>query len=318
MSDLLKEMRAIIEQGCETVDTQKFSKTLSNDHRYIIRLRERLEDFQLVTVFRRWLVGLNNDELQKKFIEYVIVFFDKGILPVSFADNKPFTLGGFRLFRVQAVIAHIKSLEDIPDTTKDEMVNCFTSFIEYVNIISHGWFARASREAIAYKITPCAAEEALSFSEWRTFIEYLGDANPRDALIARCIVQGTLRISEVLGLTLDQIDFQKGIVCLKRNTRDLCIEYEQDFLKELEEYIAHTAPQRKESRFVFVTKNSKPLTRSRLNASFAQASSLANIKRVTPETLRSTWMLLKQQGYTDTAIMDSKKSRLARYKHSER
>ncbi|MFA6263718.1 MAG: site-specific integrase [Candidatus Babeliales bacterium] len=317
MNNLFEETRAIIEQLRETVDTPKFSQILSDDRRYITKLRERLEYIQLATVLRWWLVTLN-EELRKKFTECLIMLFEKGIFPTSFANNKPFTLGGFRLFSVRAVIAHIKRLEDVPDTVKDEMVNCYISFIRYVNDISYGWFARASREAIVCKMVPCAVEEALSFSDFRTFIEFLETANPRDALIARCIVQGTLRISEVLGLTLDQIDFQKGLVCLKRKAKSLCVEYEKDFMKELEEYIAHTAPQRKESRFVFVTKKSKPLTRSRLNASFAQASSIANIKRVTPETLRSTWMLLKQQGYTDTAIMASKSSRLARYKHSER
>lgn len=297
-----------------TPDTPKFLKLLSDDRCYMDGFRERLEETPLAAVLQWWLVRLN-DETRKKFAECVTTFFDKSIFPTTFADGKAFTVGGFRLFRAPAVIAHVKKLEDISDEAKDEMMACYALFVGYVNDISHGWFTQASRYASGYKMAPKAAEGSLSFSNWRTFIECLDDINKRDGLIARCIIQGTLRISEVLGLTLNQIDFTDGTIRLTRKKHDVCIGYEFVFIKELEEYITSTMNQRKSLQVVFVTKNGKPVTRSRLNYSFAQASSLANIKKVAPEDLRSTWVMLKQQGYADLSIMSSKKSRLERCKN---
>ena len=75
-------------------------------------------------------------------------------------------------------------------------------------------------------------------------------------------------------------------------------------MKELKEYIDKTAPQRKDSAYVFITNKGNVVTRLRLNYSFAKASEEIKIKKVTPHVLRATWVTYaKQQGVQDTDIL---------------
>jgi len=125
--------------------------------------------------------------------------------------------------------------------------------------------------------------------------------------MARCIMQGTRRVSEILNLKINQINFVKNTIWFKRQSKHEVIIYDDQFISELRNYIKTTAEQRKDSQLVFVTKKGKKIVRSRLNFSFAKASSKSAIKKVGPRILRATWVALKQQRYSDSAIMQRKK-----------
>jgi len=295
-------------------EPQTVSQALREEMRRRSEFRDWFEYVAIKDVADEWI---SDNRIPEKYSDYMKEFFDKGIIHKTFADGKAFDVGAFRQIRHQAAIGYIKNLNDFPEEAREEMCACYSAFIGFLNDITDGWFIRALRDARDYKIAPDAVKQTLSMQEWRYFIDVLCEINPRDELIARLIIQGTVRITEALSLTIEQIDFLQNTICFKQKDKEVCIGYDADFIKELKEYINSTVSQRKGSSLVFVTRNGKPVTRSRLNYSFNQASQQAEIKKVSPESLRSTWTILKQQGWSDIAIMESKKARVRKGKGME-
>ena len=154
------------------------------------------------------------------------------------------------------------------------------------------------------------ATNALTLSEWQRFIDKLSEINTRDSLIARCLLHGAKRISEVISITLEQIDWDKNIIRYKQSKtggtfREIPITYPDKFIKEMKSYIDSTAVIRKDSQSIFITRNGKQVTRVRLNYSFEKAGNDAKLKtKVTPHVLRATWVtLVREQGASDSQIM---------------
>ena len=84
-------------------------------------------------------------------------------------------------------------------------------------------------------------------------------------------------------------------------------------MKELKEYIDSTTDIRKNCDLVFLTRTGKAVTRLRLNQAFYTACEEAKIKKITPDSLRGIYKMLKEQGYHDYAIMHSKKDAIKRF-----
>ena len=121
--------------------------------------------------------------------------------------------------------------------------------------------------------------------------------------------QGAKRISEVLGVKLEQVDFENNIIRFRQSKtggmlKEIPISYPKHFMDELQDYITATNEHRTNA-YVFITRTGKPVTRVRLNYSFEQASNKARMQhKVTPHMLRATWVtFVKQQGVQDTEIM---------------
>ena len=145
--------------------------------------------------------------------------------------------------------------------------------------------------------------KALSFYDWRAFADEIYGMNLRDELIARTIIQGAHKISEVLDLRVDQVDFENKGIHFKKKGGEEFYFCDTSFIDELNEYVGLTAYQRKNSSFLFITRTGQRVARSRLNYSFARASAKCGIKKVYPEVLRATWVTLKLQGYGNRAIV---------------
>ena len=279
-----------------------FFQLLDEINQEVSEFKEKLEYIPIKFIVYKWL--MTSRCYKKDYASYITKFFKRKIMHEFFADGDKFTVGGFRHIRHQAAIERIRKIEDLSENTKEKMVGCYISFLGYLNTISYGWFKRENfMVKTNYKMAPNIANKTLSFSDWRTFIDVLFSINVRDELIARCIIQGTRRVSDVLDLKVNQVDFLKNIIYFKRGNKRDEIVYNAQFIKELRVYIEDTADQRKDSSMVFVTRTGKRVVRSRLNYSFAKASLKFGINKVTPEVLRASWITLKQQGYDDVAII---------------
>ena len=297
-----EEMYLILKYSDEA---EGFLESLDKVKQEVSAFMDKLEYVPIKIAIYTWL---NQEQYSKKSAHYITELFKRNILHEFFVDGQEFTVGGLRNIRHQAAIDYIKKIDDISEDVKNEMIECYTSFINYLDKISYGWFKKASLNLnYSYRIAPDISNKTLSFADWRIFIDVLSKINIRDELIARCIIQGTKRVSEVLDLTVEQIDFQNNIIHFKKGKEDELVSYDAKFIEELKEYLEDTSEQRKNSTIVFVTRTGKKIVRSRLNYSFAQASIKANVSKVTPEVLRATWITLKQQGYKDVAIMQRKK-----------
>lgn len=220
----------------------------------------------------------------------------------------------FNKINHEAALDAIKKIQDWSEGTRQLKAACYISFTAYLNRMSQGKIRRVypsklSANPTFYQINDKCVTKALKLAEWYKFIEALAGINYRDSLIARCMLQGAKRITEVLELKTEQIDFEKNIIrYFQKKTggmiKEIPISYPAYFIDEIRAYIGGPKNQHIRSKFVFVTRNGNPLTRSRINYSFKTASEKAKIQKVTPHMLRATWVTLaKEQNVQDTEIM---------------
>ena len=123
-------------------------------------------------------------------------------------------------------------------------------------------------------------------------------------LIAKLIIQGGKRVSEVLNLRTDQINWDRRKIVFEQSKmkgmkKSTIITYPKTVMEKLKEYIGV-----REGK-VFVTRTGKTVQLNRLTETFAKAGRRAGIPfKVTPHVLRtSTVTYLKQQGFQDSDIM---------------
>lgn len=293
---------------------QKLSHLLIDIDLRVRIFLDQLEYVPLKAAINNWLDKFDKEK-QNLLRQYFDILFKKNILQENFADGKEFTIGGARHLNNILIINYIRQLNDIKIDTKESIITCYTSFISHLNAISYGWFARSVytlNKAINPEFYDKNRALKFSFQDWRLYIDTLHKINSRDSLIARSIMSSSLKISDILNLTLQQIDFEKNSIKYchinkKGIAKEIPVTYHAFFMRELKEYINETSNHRKNSQYLFITRNGKKLTRSRLSYSLAEASERANINKITPDTLKKIWTDLIQEGIKEKNIMQSKK-----------
>lgn len=145
--------------------------------------------------------------------------------------------------------------------------------------------------------------EAMAQAQWISFFNALQKINSRDCLLAKIALQGGKRISEVLSLTIDKIDWNVNQITFRQlKTRgaieETVITYPISVMNELRQYIGNR------QGLAFVTRTGKAIPLCQLATTFEKAGKIANIPfKVTPHVLRaSTVTYLKQQGFSDSDI----------------
>jgi len=292
-----------LECGVMNEQEMKTSKIINDGKRSISQFRSKLEDVFLNDIIHYWQTHNNKTIQYKRTIDELL---KANIIPLTFADQKPFTVGGFRHINHQTVLDYVRHRVDWDRHKKERIMTCYTDLIKWLDGISYGWF----RDAVnSYQMSLHAMEKTLTFSEWRAFIDILCEKNPRDGLIARVLLQGQRRVSEVLNLTLDQIDFDNNTIHYETKGKSELVSYEMSFMKELQKYVNETNKLRSDKQFVFLTRTGEQVTRLRLNYSFARVCELARIKKISPDYLRGIYKMFIQQRYKEKDIMYSKKAR---------
>lgn len=274
---------------------------------------QKLEYTPIKFAIEDWLKNLHG-ETRRNYAYYITDMMKREIIPEFDGNGNEFTVGHFNYTPHERVIDFIKTIEDWSEGTRQVRAACYISFTSYLGRISQGWFRKAEPSTLAsnktfYSVRDKCETKALTLHEWHRFIETLYKINERDALIAKAMLQGAKRISEVLSLRLDQIDFEKRLISFRQSKtggtiREIPITYPESFMSELTAYIERTQKERGESKTVFITNSGKQVYRTQLNATFEKASSAARLPRVTPHVLRASWVTLaKEQGIPDSEVM---------------
>ncbi|MBY0110168.1 MAG: site-specific integrase [Candidatus Babeliaceae bacterium] len=219
------------------------------------------------------------------------------------------TLQMFALINHDAVIDQIKTLPAFSECTKQARAACYISFTRFLSRRTQGIIPKAtpSREGVSktfYRTRDKISTEAMTRAQWTDFLEQLSSINERDCLIAKVILQGGKRLSEVLSLTTDKIDWAKREITFKQSKtkgyeKETVITYPQHLLEELKAYIADR------QGLVFVTRNCRPIMPNQLAMTFEKAGILSDVPfKVTPHVLRASAItFLKLSGYSDSDIM---------------
>ena len=182
-------------------------------------------------------------------------------------------------------VGEVASRKALVDRTREARVSCFLSFTRYLSRKTEGLIRRGipSKEGIAKTFTTKPRKvktEALTRSQMVRFFEELDKINKRDSLIAKICLHGAKRISEVLQLKTDQIDYEKRRIVFKQSKSKIAddftiISFEKEsaneLLQQLKKYIGNR------TGYVFVTAQGKPVQKTQVDRTFSKSGKRAKI-----------------------------------------
>ena len=209
-----------------------------------------------------------------------------------------------------AVIDQIKKIPGLSEATKQARAACYISLTRYISRRTDG---------IVKAAIPCkegsldttktfgstrsvVKSEALEPMEWIRLIDAIG--NSRDAIIVKLMLQGAKRISEVLALTIDKIDFDKRQAQFRQlktrgEERWLVVNLPENLTNEIKAIIGD-----RQSGFVFLTDEGRPVRHTQVYRAMKKAASAAGIKKnVHPHVMRASAITHHRgQGVSDAEI----------------
>jgi integrase/recombinase XerD len=267
----------------------------------------KMEAMTLSQIKDVWLDTLSNPRTQKNYKSAFEKLFEHGII------NPFLTLQQFALVSHRSIISAIKHIPGLSECTKQARAAAYISFTRYLSDILEGNFKRAipSKEGTTatgktfHKVHEIVKTEAMTPAQWNAFLVELHKVNSRDCLIAKLALQGAKRINEVLSLTVEQINFEKGEINFTQlktrgTTKQTTITFPASIMNELKDCIG----ERKGKDLVFITRNGKALLAAQVQNTFARAGVAANIPfKVHPHVLRASAITeYKRLGYSDSDI----------------
>jgi integrase/recombinase XerD len=220
------------------------------------------------------------------------------------------TLQAFSLVNQNVIVDKIKLIAEWSEGTRQARAACFISFTGFLDRRTEGIIKKAmpSREGVNrtfFKIYDEVKSEAMNQSQWMAFLTELEIINYRDSLIAKTILQGAKRKSEVLGLRVDQINWRSKEISFKQKKtggreQTTIITYPAEFIGQMLDYLDDRI-----DGLVFVTKTGSKVQPTQIQRTFYQAGKKAGIPfKISPHVLRATAITyLKQQGFSDSDIM---------------
>jgi integrase/recombinase XerD len=223
--------------------------------------------------------------------------------------NPDQTLQQFALINHEAVIDDIKRLSHWTEATRQARAAAYISFTGFLQRRTQGIVHKAvsSKEGANktfFKVREKVKTQALSQLQSRDFLLQAERLNRRDALVAKLLLQGGKRKSEVLDLKVDQIDFNRNTIVYRqtktRGTEKVTvINYPPHIMEELKGYIGDR------TGWVFVTRRQRRLSPFQIDRTFRRAGEMAGIPfRVTPHVMRVTLVTrLKELKVQDSDIM---------------
>lgn len=219
------------------------------------------------------------------------------------------SLQQFSLLNHEAVVDEVKLVHGWSEATRQARAAAYISFTGFLQRRTQGIIHKAvtnkeGTNKTFYKIRDKVKTNALTQIETRRFLDEIGKINVRDGLIAKLLLQGGKRKTEVLDLETDQIDFASNTIrFIQTKTRGMekttIINYPPHIMQELREYISDRRG------LVFITRNGKRVAAHQIDRNFYKAGLRAGIQfRVTPHVLRVTLVTrLKELRVQDTDIM---------------
>lgn len=219
------------------------------------------------------------------------------------------TLQIFALVNHNNAIDQIKAVHAWAESSRQARAACYISFTRFLSRRTHGIIPRAipNRESgtkTFFSVYEKVKTEAMTQVQWIRFLEELEKIAPRECLIAKVILQGGKRVSEVLTLKVDQINFERRKVFFRQSKtkglkKETVITYPTSIMEKLHAYIGGR------TGYVFVSRFGKPIDLRWVASMFAKAGNQAGLPfKITPHVLRASAVTyLKQQGFADSDIM---------------
>lgn len=265
-----------------------------------------------------WLFTIQNPCTKKSYTSSMSILIKYRIL-----DDKV-SLQLFSLLSPERIVDQIKTCLLFIESTKNEnkqwsirtreaRISCFLAFTRYLSRKTEGIIRRGipCKDGIEKTFTPKPRKvktEAMTRRQMVCFFEELEKINERDAIIAKICLHGAKRISEVLSLRVDQINYEKREIVFRQSKSKIaddftiiCFEKEPAvlLLEQLRKYIGNRCG------VVFITSLGKQVQKTQVDRTFSEAGRRSNIPfRVSPHNLRATAVTLwKEDGFSDSMIM---------------
>jgi len=221
------------------------------------------------------------------------------------------SLQAFSQINQNTVIDQIKKAPGMSEATKQARAACFISMTRFISRRTDG---------IVRAATPCkegsldttktfgstrsvVKSEALEPMEWIRLIDAI--VNKRDGLIVKLMLQGAKRISEVLTLTIDKVDFDKHQAQFKQlktrgEERWLVVNMPEHLTAEIKSLIGE-----RQSGLVFLTDTGKLIQHTQVYRAMKKAATKAGIKKnVHPHVMRASAITHHRgQGVSDAEIV---------------
>jgi integrase/recombinase XerD len=143
---------------------------------------------------------------------------------------------------------------------------------------------------------PLKLPKVLSEQEVEALLGAVDASTPqgrRDAALLEVLYATGLRVSELVGLTLKQVDLRRGVIRpLGKGHKERLVPMVPQAVEKLKAYLNEGRPQLlkgKDSRFVFLNLRGGPLTRQGFWKILQRYARLAGLGRLSPHTLRHSF-----------------------------
>jgi len=262
---------------------------------------DRMQYLTIGEIIQDWLEGFKKNTK-------LTYSFGVGVLEKHGIWNLSNSLQSFSLVNHNAVVDRIKHLP-MAETSRQARAALYLSFISYLRRRFSGVFYRATPQKHGvnktfFQVYEKCKTNAMNMHQWNKFLDALDKISKKHCLFAKIALQGGKRVSEVLTLTIDKINWEsREITFTESKTRGMIKETVITYPKSIIDELKYLVGDRE--GLVFITKYGKQIARSHIDRSFKFAGMDAGIEfKVTPHVLRASCVTyLKQQGYSDSDIM---------------
>jgi integrase len=231
------------------------------------------------------------------------------------------SLQAFSLSNLEFLLDEIRVKIEGSEATKQARSAAFIALTRYLQRATGGIVRRVvpKREKTNptfRKIRDTATTKAMNKAQWTLFLSALKRVSFRDYLVAKTILQGAKRVSEVLFVKIEQINWATNQITFKQLKSSeiekyTIITYPPSFIDELREYVGD-----RKKGYIFITRNGKHLSQPHLYRVFSSAGFQAGLSfTVHPHVLRASAItylsangfaadqILRVSGHADTKLV---------------
>ena len=279
-----------------------------DDHKVAISTRDnriwkKLRGTTILSAVNAYLSSLRNDDTWKNYQSAFKIFFEVGMLDPN--QNLQF----LSLANVDSIGDNIRRKIVGCEGTKQARVAAFIGFTSYIERATQGMIRKmrpcqsAGNETFR-RLRTKSATDALSSDQCKEFLHYLSGRDTRMALVAKMLLQGSKRVSEVLNARIEDINWEKGTILFKQKKSkiDDCtvITFPQNYMRDLKIYLGS-----RDGGLIFVSRNGRKIDSSYVYKVFVGASVELDLPvKVTPHVLRASAItILSQKGVSSDQIM---------------
>jgi integrase/recombinase XerD len=203
------------------------------------------------------------------------------------------SLKSFSLVTHNNVLDKIKQQQGQSEATRQARASAYISFTRYLYRKYEGKISKAEPNATQgsktfFKIRDKCSTNAMTRSQWTDFLYELNKTNQGYYLLAVLMIQGAKRISEVLPLQIDKINWTTCEITYKQlktggTFKETYITYPARIMEQLKAYVGSR------EGLVFTTCTGKQIQPSQISIAFAKAGLKANLPfHIHPHVLRTS------------------------------